>query len=227
MGREKPHYIGHKKRLKERFLTCGIEALADYEVLELVLSLSQTRRDVKELAKELLERFGSYDAVFDASPDDLARVRGVGPSSIAAIKLVKDASVRYLERKTRRRCVVSSPEALIDYCRAAMQGLRNEEFRVIFLNTKNEVIGDEVVSSGTLDHTVVHPRKVIERAIHHNAAALIFVHNHPSGHPHPSNADFELTRTLSQAARYVQIKVLDHMIIGKDGHYSFAREGRL
>lgn len=224
---EKPHYHGHKKRLKERFLKGGLEAFAEYEVLELILSLSQTRRDVKELAKELTARFGSYASVLDADPAEMGKIKGMGPSSIAALKIVKEASVRYLRDKSRKGCVVSSPEALVDYCRAAMRGLKDEEFRVIFLNSKNEIIEDEMLCRGTLDQTAVYPRKVMERAIHHNASSLIFVHNHPSGHTCPSSADIELTRTLSDAAASLQIRVHDHMIIGRDGHYSFAAEGKL
>ena len=225
MTEEKPHYIGHKKRLKEKFLKAGLEAMADYEVLELVLSLAITRRDVKPLAKRLLKRYGSYAAVLDAGSEELLKFEGMGINSVAALKLVKEGSVKYLREKSRERCIVSSPEALINYCRAAMAGLKDEEFRVIFLNTRNEVIGDEVICRGTVDQTVVYPRKIIERALHHNASSLIFVHNHPSGYPSPSGADRELTKILKEAVSSLQIKIHDHMIIGMGSHYSFAEEG--
>lgn len=227
MKKEEPHYIGHKKRLKERFLKGGFDALAEHEAVELILSMSQSRRDVKELAKELLARFSSFAGILDAEPEELVAVEGLGPGSAAAIKLVKAASVKYLKEKSRGKCVISSPEALLDYCLSAMGGLKDEEFRVIFLNSKNEVLDDEVICRGTIDQTTVYPRKVIERAIHHGALSLIFVHNHPSGHPLPSRADRELTEILKKAAETIQVKIHDHLIIGKNEHYSFATEGLL
>ena len=225
--KEVPHYIGHKKRLKERFLSAGPDALADYELLELLLSLAISRRDVKPLAKVLLKKFGSFAGVLDAETKQLLMIDGIGKSSVAAIKLVKESSVKYLKQKTIKRSVISSPEALINYCKAAMTGLRDEEFRVIFLNSKNEIIDDEVLYRGTVDQTAVYPRKILERALHHNAASVIFVHNHPSGHPAPSSADKDLTKILKEAVGTVQIKVHDHMIIGREDHFSFAEAGLL
>lgn len=227
MTKEAPHYIGHKKRLKKKFLKSGLDSLADYEALELVLSLAITRKDVKPLAKNLLAKFGSFSAVLDADASLLKEVRGIGEGAVAALKLVKESSTRYLREKSRASCVISSPEALVNYCKAAMAGLRDEEFRTIFLNAKNEVIADEVICRGTVDQTAVYPRKVAERAIHYNASSLIFVHNHPSGHPAPSGADRELTRMLKEALTSLHIRVHDHMIIGKSTHYSFAEEGIL
>ncbi len=223
MKKEEPHYIGHKKRLRKKFMESGIEALNDYEVLELILSMGIVRKDVKPLAKRLIDRFGDYAAVLDAAPADLSEE--MGENAVAALKLVKESSIKYLKEKSREKSVLSSPEALLSYCRAAMRGLRDEEFRVVFLNTKNEVLSDEVICKGTVDQTAVYPRKVMERAIHHNASSLIFVHNHPSGNPSPSAADRELTRLLKEAAKLLQIRVHDHMIIGEEGHYSFAEEG--
>ena len=225
MKKEAPHYMGHKKRLRAKFMANGIAALADYEVLELILSMVIARKDVKPLAKRLIDRFGDYAAVLDARPDDLLEEQELGAAGLAALKLVKESSVKYLKEKSREKSVLSSPEALRSYCRAAMKGLRDEEFRVVFLNTKNEVLSDEVLCTGTVDQTAVYPRKVMERAIHHNASSLIFVHNHPSGNPAPSAADRELTRLLKEAAKLLQIRVHDHMIIGEEGHYSFAEEG--
>ncbi len=227
MMEEKPHYMGHKKRLKERFLKNGLESMADYEALELILSMAISRKDVKPLAKNLLNRFGSFSSVLDAKHEELLQVEGIGTSALAAIKLVKEGATKYLRGKSRNVCVISSPEALIDYCKTAMIGLRDEEFRVIFLNTKNEIIEDEVLCSGTIDQTAVYPRKVVERALLHGASSLIFVHNHPSGHPHPSGADRLLTKLLKEATSTVAVTVLDHLIIGKKGHYSFASEGIL
>ena len=225
--KEVPHYIGHKKRLKERFLSAGPDALADYELLELLLSLAISRQDVKPLAKVLLKKFGSFAGVLDAETKQLLMIDGIGQSAATAIKLVKESSVKYLKQKTIKRSIISSPEALINYCKAAMTGLRDEEFRVIFLNSKNEIIDDEVLYRGTVDQTAVYPRKILERALHHNAASVIFVHNHPSGHPAPSNADKDLTKMLKEAVGTVQIKVHDHMIIGREDHFSFAEAGLL
>ena len=204
-----------------------MDALADYEALELILGFAILRRDVKGLAKGLLEKFGSFSAVLDAEPSELMKIKDVTEGVVAAIKIVKESSTKYLREKSRENCVISSPEALVNYCKAAMAGLRDEEFRTIFLNAKNEVIGDEVICRGTVDQTAVYPRKVAERAIHHNASSLIFVHNHPSGHPAPSGADRELTRMLKEVLSSLQIRVHDHMIIGKSAHYSFAEEGIL
>lgn len=227
MSEGQPHYVGHKKRLKERFLKGGLESLADYEAIELILSLAIVQKDVKPLAKILVERFGSFSGILDAPTEELRGISGMGPAAVSALKLVKESSVRYLRERSRNRCVVSSPGALVDYCRAAMKGLKDEEFRVVFLNAKNEIIEDEALCRGTIDQTVVYPRKVIERALHHGAASMIFVHNHPSGHAGPSAADKELTRVLKDAARSIQVNVHDHLIIGKEGHYSFAEEGCL
>lgn len=227
MSEPKRHYLGHKKRLREKFLKGGLDVLSDYEALELILSMAIARKDVKPLAKELLAKFGDFASVLDADPPEVTRIQGMGPVALCTLKLVKESAVRYLREKTRRKSVVSSPEAVVNYCRAAMKGLKDEAFRVIFLNAKNEVIDDEVVCRGTVDQTAVYPRKIIERAIHHNATSLIFVHNHPSGHPAPSAADRELTRMLKDSAASLQIRVHDHMIIGGEGHFSFAEEGML
>jgi len=224
---EKPHYIGHRKRLKERFQKGGMDALADYEVLELILGFSILRRDVKGLAKSLIEKFGSFSGVLDADAEKLIKVGGISEGAVAALKIVKGSSTKYLQEKSRESCIISSPEALVNYCKAAMAGLRDEEFRAIFLNSKNEIIADEAICKGTVDQTAVYPRKVAERAIHYNASSLIFVHNHPSGHPAPSGADKELTRMLKESLSSLQIRVHDHMIIGKRSHYSFAEEGVL
>ncbi len=223
----KPHYLGHKKRLREKFINNGFDSLTDYEALELILGMAIVRKDVKPLAKDLLDRFGSFAATLDADPDDLKCFEGLGEIAAISLKIVKEGSVKYLQEKSRVKPVLSSPEALTDYCRAAMGGLRDEEFRVIFLNSRNEIIDDEVLCRGTVDQAAVYPRKIMERALYRKASSLIFVHNHPSGHPNPSRADIELTRTLKSAAASLQIRVHDHLIVGKQGQYSFAREGIL
>jgi len=224
---DKPHYFGHKKRLRERFLKSGAGGLADYELLELILGMAIMRKDVKPLAKDLLARFGSFSAIIDADMEKLLEVNGIGPGAAAALRLVKEASIKYLGEKGKKGPIISSPGRLIDYCKAAMMGLKDEQFRVVFLNSKNEVIEDEVICRGTIDQTAVYPRKVMERALYYKAASYIFVHNHPSGNYFPSRADKELTISLKKAAQALHIRVHDHLIIGKDGYYSFAEEGFL
>lgn len=223
----KPHYWGHKKRLREKFINNGFNSLSDYEALEIILGMAIVRKDVKPLAKDLIKKFGSFAAVLDADPTELKCFEGLGEIAALSLKIVKEASVKYLQEKSRVKPVISSPEALIDYCKAAMGGLKDEEFRVVFLNSRNEIIDDEVLCKGTVDQAAVYPRKIMERALNRKASSLIFVHNHPSGHPKPSRADIELTKTLKNAAAALQIRVHDHLIVGKQGQYSFAKEGIL
>jgi DNA repair protein RadC len=225
---EVPHYVGHRKRLKSRFLQSGLETLQDYEVVELILTYSQARKDTKPLAKDLIRIFGSLRGIVEAPVERLKKVEGVGEHSALLFKLVKDASDRYL----RDRCldtqnVIASPGDLITYCQSKMGWLKDEQFRMIYLNTRNQVIEEEVLQEGTVDQTVVYPRKVMERAIRLKATALILVHNHPGGSPRPSPEDRELTRTLAQAAKNLQIKVHDHLIIGREGHFSFLENNLL
>ena len=223
----KPHYLGHKKRLREKFINNDFSSLNDYEALELILGMAIVRKDVKPLAKNLIKKFGSFAAALDADPAELKCFEGLGEIAALSLKIVKEASVKYLQEKSRVKPVISSPEALIDYCKAAMGGLKEEEFRVVFLNSRNEIIDDEVLCKGTVDQAAVYPRKIMERALNRKASSLIFVHNHPSGHPNPSRADIELTKTLQNAAAALQIRVHDHLIVGKQGQYSFAKEGIL
>ncbi|MFH1147304.1 MAG: DNA repair protein RadC [Pseudomonadota bacterium] len=216
---------GHRSRLRKRYLKNGAEGLHLYEILELLLTYAIPRQDVKPLAKRLLREFRSFRGVLDATTQDLAGIPGLGEQSILLIKLVRDCSDLYLKHEILERAAISSPGELIDYCRSAMAGLKNEQFRCIFLNTKNRLLADEIVEEGTISQTVVYPRKVIERAIFHKATALIFVHNHPSGDVNPSRQDIALTETLKNAAGLIGVTVHDHLIIGESGHYSFRENG--
>lgn len=218
---------GHRSRLKKRYLGSGPEGLHDYEILELLLTYAIPRRDVKHLAKRLLREFKSFRGVFDAELEDLTRIAGLGEHSTVLIKLVRDCSDLYLKHEIQEKRAISSPLELLDYCRSAMAGLANEQFRCIFLNTKNRLLADEILAEGTISQTVIYPRKVIERAIFHKAAALIFVHNHPSGDVTPSRQDISLTETLKNAVTPLGITVHDHLIIGENGHYSFRENGLL
>lgn len=218
------HYVGHRGRLRERFRKTRTEGLHDYESLELLLTYAIPRRDVKPVAKELIARFGSLSGVIDADPHALGEVQGIGPRSAMLIPLVKELCNAYMAERMRGRDLLSSPRAVVDFARMKMGGLPRERFMVIFLNVKNEVIDCELMHEGTVDRAVVYPRNIVESALAHRAAGLILVHNHPSGHPEPSAEDRAITRAIADACRTVDVRVLDHVVIGRAGHFSFAEE---
>jgi DNA repair protein RadC len=217
----KPHFLGHRERLRERFMTAGSEALLDYELLELVLFRALPRQDTKPLAKQLIEKFGSFAEVLGAKPERLKEVKGVGEAVVTELKLIEAASLRLLRGSVMNRPVLQSWTQLIDYCHASMAYSIREAFRVLFLDKKNLLIADEVQQEGTVDHTPVYPREVIKRALELSACAIVLVHNHPSGDPTPSRADIEMTNRIVEAADKLGIKVHDHVIIGRGGHASF------
>ena len=220
------HYLGHRERLRERFLKAA-DGLPDYEILERLLCLAQPRGDVKPLAKRLIDRFGGFAATISATPEDLAKVRGIGAASIAALKLAREAAVRLARAEVSNRPVIGSWQKLVDYCRATMAHAGNEEFRLLFLDRKNALIADELQQRGTVDHTPVYPREVVKRALELHASALIMVHNHPSGDPTPSPADIEMTREVARAAAAVGISLHDHLIVAREGHASLKSLGHL
>ena len=224
---EEPHFLGHRARLRERFRKGGAEAMAEYELLELLLCLAITRRDTKPLAKALLARFGGLGAILAADEHDLTKVKGIGPQAAQAIKLAHALSVRGLRERLDRRAVVGSWDALLDYCRANMAHLQAEQFRVLFLDVKNGLIAYEVQQEGTINHVALYPREVVRRALTLGAAAVILVHNHPSGDATPSRADIEMTKEVGAAARPLGVAVHDHLIIGRDGYSSFRALGLL
>ena len=227
-GARLPSYIrDHRARLRARFREGGALALPDYELLELLLFRSIPRRDVKPLARALIDRFGDLSGVLSAAPDRLAAVDGVGEAVVTDLKLVEAATHRMARGRVMRRPVVSSWAALLDYCRTVMSHRETEQFRILFLDTKNTLIADEAQASGTIDHVPVYPREVVRRALELNAAALILVHNHPSGDPTPSQADIDMTRAIEQAARTLRIDLHDHLIVGKSTELSFRAEGLL
>lgn len=219
---QEPHYAGHRKRLRERFRKTGFEGFRDYEALELLLSYALPRRDVKPVAKELIKKFGGFKGVLDAPYEELAGTDGIKENAATFIKAMKGATSLYLrEQAMKEKTVLSSASALLDYCRAEMSGLRDEQFRAIFLNSRNAVIAEEVIHEGTVNQSVVYPRKVMERALHHKATALIFVHNHPGGSCTPSKDDRAITAELVRIARGLHITVHDHLIICGGEYYSF------
>jgi len=221
----KPHYAGHRERLRERAAAGGLGALPDYEVLELLLFRSVPRGDVKPLAKQLLARFGSLSGVLGATPQELATVRGVGEAVALDLKLVAETALRMGREQVARRPVISSWSALLAYVKTALAHEAREQFRVLFLDKKNQLIADEVMNRGTVDHAPVYPREVVRRALEFSASAVILVHNHPSGDPTPSSADVDMTRQIVEAARPLRIAVHDHLVVGRDGVASFKALG--
>ena len=223
-----PSYIAdHRARLRDRFMQGGAAAMPDYELLELVLFRAVPRQDMKPLARRLLDRFGDFNRVLSADPARLADVEGVGSAVIVELKIVAAAAQRLARSKVIRRPVLTSWDALVDYCHTAMAHGEIEQFRVLYLDRKNVLIADEEQAKGTVDHVPVYPREIVRRALDLNASALILVHNHPSGDPTPSEPDIQMTRRIVQAAETMGIVVHDHLIIGKDRELSFRGAGLL
>jgi DNA repair protein RadC len=217
---ETPHYHGHRERLRERFYSAGPDALSDYELLELALFAALPRRDTKPLAKALLKEFGSFAEVVHAPVSRLRNVDGIGDASINQLKLIAAAAHRIAKGEIKRSIALSSWNDVIDYCRTSMAFADKEQFRLLFLDKRNQLIADEVQQTGTVDHTPVYPREVIKRALELSATALILVHNHPSGDPTPSQADIQMTKAIIDIATPLGISVHDHIIVGKNGHAS-------
>lgn len=222
---EKPHYHGHRQRLRERFLESNGDALADYELLELLLFAAIPRGDVKPLAKALLSEFGSFSKVMTADMATLRQCKGIGDAGLTAIKTVQAAMERTLREQVKERPIIQNWNALLDYARLVMGGRKVEEFRILFLNRRNEMIRDEVQQRGTIDHTPVYTREVVKRALELGAASIILMHNHPSGDCAPSSADIDITQQIIDAARAVGVRVHDHVIITDRGHFSFKAHG--
>jgi len=224
---DKPHYINHRQRLRERFRKAGADGMHDYELLELLLTYSIPRRDVKPVAKKLIEKFGSLSGVLDAEQRELEGVKGLGSMSAGLIRLVKELYCTYLSEEILERDVLSSPESVLNFVRVKLAGLTNEAFMVIYMNVKNEVIEHALLHEGTVDNVAVYPRRVIESALSHHASGIILVHNHPSGNTMPSGEDRVLTQEIAEAANTLDIRVLDHLIVGKEGYFSFMENSLL
>ncbi len=215
------HYHGHRERLRARLRNAGPEAVSDYELLELVLFRAIPQRDVKPLAKDLITKFGSFAEVLAAPRARLKEVKGVGPAAIEELKIVQAAAARMARGQVSKRPVLSSWSSVLDYCRTTMAYEDKEQFRLLFLDKRNQLIADEVQQKGTVDHTPVYPREVVKRALELSATALILVHNHPSGDPTPSRADIQMTQSIVDVAKPLGIAVHDHIIVGREGHASF------
>jgi DNA repair protein RadC len=223
-----PSYIkDHRKRLRDRFMTGGAQAIPDYEMLELVLFRAIPRQDVKPIAHALLQMFGDFNRVLTASPERLRQCKGIGDAVICELKVVEAAAQRMARAKIMNRQVISSWDALLDYCHTTMAHRETEQFRILFLDRKNVLIADEEQAKGTVDHVPVYPREVAKRALELNASALILVHNHPSGDPTPSQSDIDMTQQVEAACATLGITLHDHLIIGKSQELSLRSEGYL
>ena len=226
-GDDKPDYLGHRQRLRDRFLNGGDGSLQDYELLELLLAQAQKRIDTKPIAKALIKRFDTFAGVMAAAPEQLQEVDGVGPAAAVIIKVVQACALRMAQQEVVKREVIGSWKKLLDYLRMAMAEEKTEQFRLLFLDNKNALIADEEQQRGTVNHTPVYPREVVKRALELGASALILVHNHPSGDPTPSQDDIAMTKEVAAAADKLGISVHDHIIIGRKGHVSLRSLGYL
>jgi len=217
---EKPHYHGHRARLRERFNAAGADGLPDYELLELLLFQVFRQGDVKGVAKDLIKRFGTFAEVIGANPRLLKEIDGVGDAVVLELKIVEAAAKRLTKGAVQKRPMLGSWSEVIDYCRAAMAFSEREEFRILFLDKRNMLIADEVQGKGTVDHTPVYPREIVKRALELSATALLLVHNHPSGDPTPSSVDVRMTQDIIAIAKPLGVTIHDHIIVGRNGHAS-------
>jgi len=223
-----PSYIkDHRARLRARFMSGGADAMPDYELLELILFRSIPRKDVKPLARALLDQFGDFNRVISASPERLSKMSGIGDAVICDLKVIQAAAQRMARARVMQRQVISSWDVLLDYCHTTMAHRETEQFRVLFLDRKNVLIADEEQAEGTVDHVPVYPREVAKRALELNASAIILVHNHPSGDPTPSQSDIAMTRKIEMALEALNITLHDHLIIGAAQELSFRSDGLL
>jgi DNA repair protein RadC len=223
--RRRPDAHDHRTRLRQRFLSAGPGSVADHEMLELVLFRAVPHRDVKPIAKRLIETFADFNGVISAPVGRLAEVSGVGPAVVCELKIVEAAAHRLARARVMHKHALSSWSALMEYCKTCMAHRETEQFRILFLDRKNVLIADEEQAKGTVDHVPVYPREVVKRGLELNASALILVHNHPSGDPTPSKSDIEMTHQIERAAKAVGLVVHDHVIVGKERDTSFRSQG--
>jgi DNA repair protein RadC len=216
---------GHRWRLREKFLVGGLQGFLDYEIVELLLTLGTPRRDCKRQAKEAIKKFKALRRVLEADETELREITGIGPHNVFGIRLVQEVSRRFLKEKMLSRPVCHSSKEVFDYLYHSLRDARTERFKVLFLDAKNFILEERTFFEGTVDSSAVYPREVIKAAVRFGASSLIFVHNHPSGDPEPSESDREITKELIFASNIMQIKVLDHIIIGNNRYFSFADQG--
>ncbi len=219
-------YLGHRKRLRERYVKNGYEALQDYEIIELLLTFVKQRVDTKPLAKQLIKKYGTIEEILKADIKDLKETEGVGDVTAVFLNFIGDiAACSFKDKAEKQKISFKNKNQLISYLRNDIGFSKNEEFKVLFLNSVNEIIETEILFTGTIDKSAVYPRKILERALYHNARSIVFVHNHPSGNVSPSEKDIELTEEMKKFFKIVDINVLDHIIITKNSHFSFLEEG--
>ena len=216
---------GHRTRLRKKFLQGGLDGFLDYEIVEILLTLGTPRRDCRGQAREAIKRFKSLVGVLGADRDELQEISGIGPHNVFGIRFVQEVSRRFLKEKMLSRSCCRSSKEVFDYLYHSLRDLKKENFKVLFLDPKNQILEEKTLFEGTVDSSAVYPREIMEEALRHHASSLIFVHNHPSGDPEPSACDREITRDLVLAANFMQLKVLDHIIIGNNCFYSFADQG--
>lgn len=217
---KKQHHDGHRSRIQEKVLNNNIETLKDYEILEALLTYAIPRIDVKPIAKDLLENFKNFKNILNSDTKKLTSIEGIGSKTECFIKLIHEITCRILKDEFINEIMLNTPEKVINYCKMRMEGLMHEEFRVIFLNRKNKLIADEILQKGTIDKSAVFPREIVKRAIEIGAGAVILAHNHPSGDPSPSKADIDITLSIQKSLTLMEIYLYDHLIIGKNQHYS-------
>ena len=225
--KQKPSYLGHRQRLRDKFASGGLDPFLDHETLELLLTYCIARRDTKPAAWALVKRFGSLSAVLDAPYEELCAVKGVGEQSALFLKLIRAVFKKYSLDEVKERITIRTPQQVLDYCKASLAGKKEECLEVIYLSVRNTVMGTQVVASGLIDRVAVSPRKIVECALAAKAAALILVHNHPSGDATPSQEDIDLTQDVIRAAALFGISVHDHIIVGKGSHYSLKANGKI
>ena len=218
--KETPHYTGHRKRLREKFVEGGEKALADYEILEVFLFRSMPRRDTKPIAKMLIEKFKGFNGILGATIDDLSNVKGIGLETALDLKIATEMLSRGKKAEITKATILDRWPVLIEYCNGIMAHMKIEQFRILFLDVKNQLIADEVQQTGTVDHTAVYPREIVKRVLAFNASGIVLVHNHPSGDPTPSKGDVEMTRQIKEAVKTIKVNLIDHIIIGTNGYTS-------
>jgi len=218
---KKPTYLGHRQRIKEKYENSGIPGCLDYEVLELALSYAIPRRDTKPIAKELLSKFKTINGVLDADRQDLMAIDGILTHTAVFLNFLKDVAILYAKNSLHNRDLLASPQVVYDYLRVSLKGAVDEKFKILFTDSQNQLITIETFETGTVNRSVVYPRKVIERALYNHAVGVIIAHNHPSGALHPSQDDREITKVIKEALKTVDITLLDHIIIGNNDYYSF------
>jgi len=225
MENDHPDYAKHRERLKQKYLSSGIGAFHDYEVIELLLSFSIPRKDVKPLARRLLKEFNSIKGIMDAELDELIQIKGIGTHSAILFKLVKELGSIYLKEKAEEKKQINCTSELLNFCRMAFGGMKDERFCVIYLDAQNRMIDMDTIQEGIVNQAIVYPRKILEYSLKRKASSIIMVHNHPSGHVKPSDADIRLTKLIQDTAKVMDITVHDHIIIGENKVFSFREEG--